>query len=121
MKKDKITIGYNGSVSVGGNVWMSQSEIARLFEVYIPKINSNIRSILKSNVVMADFEHGAIQSGNTLFPDYYNLKMVTALAFRIDSYKAHIFRDWIIEKAQQEDNSLKTPIIIQCGDSMFLS
>jgi len=99
MKKDKVTIGYNGSVSVGGgNVWMQQYEIARLFEVYTPKINSNIRSILKSNVVMADFKHGATQAGNTLFPDYYNLKMVTALAFRIDSPKASIFRDWIIEK-----------------------
>ena len=121
MKKDKVTIGYNSSVSVGGNVWMSQSEIARLFEVYIPKINSNIRSILKSNIVMADFKHGAIQSGNTLLPDYYNLKMITALAFRIDSPKASIFRNWIIEKAQQKDYSEKPPIIIQCGDSMFLS
>ena len=121
MKREIITIGYNGHVSVGGNVWMSLSEIARLFEVFTPKINSNIRSILKSNIVMADFKHGAIQSGNTLFPDYYNLKMITALAFRIDSPKASIFRNWIIEKAQQKDCSEKTPIIIQCGDSMFLS
>lgn len=120
MKRDKITISDNGCVSVGQNVLMSQSEIVNLFGVFTSKISSNIKIILKSGVVTASYEHGATQAGNYIIPDYYDLEMITALAFRINSPKARIFRSWIMKKTLQK-SAHQAQIIIQCGDSLFLS
>ena len=120
MKRDKITISNNGAVYVGENVLMTQSELANLFDVFTSKISSNIKAILKSGVITVSYEHGATQLGNTILPDCYDLEMITALAFRISSPKAKIFRDWITKKALQK-NANHIPIIIQCGDSLFLS
>jgi len=120
MKKQKITISDNGVVSVGKNVLMSQSELVNLFDVFTSKISSNIKVILKSGVVTASCQHGATQIGNATLPDYYDLEMITALAFRVNSPKAKIFRDWVMKKALQKSTS-QAPIIIQCGNSLFLS
>ncbi|GAB6012643.1 protein-tyrosine kinase [Viscerimonas tarda] len=93
MKRGKITINGN-EVSItaeNGMVWMSEYEIARLFEVFVAKVSSNIRSILKSDVLRADevcYCHHYANGGSV---DLYNLEMITALAFRIHSRNADSF------------------------------
>jgi hypothetical protein len=56
MKRGKITISESGVniTAENGTVWMSEYEIARLFEVFVAKVSSNIRSILKSDVLRVD-------------------------------------------------------------------
>lgn len=51
MKRKIITI-ENGSVRIpqSVDVWMTQHEITDLFGCFVAKVNSNIRSILKSGV-----------------------------------------------------------------------
>ena len=54
-----ITIEYNTvTVTPGadGDVWLTPSEIARMFEVFVPAITSNIRAIYK---------HGALRMSET--------------------------------------------------------
>ena len=46
ISEKKITI-----VPVNGAVWLSDWQIAQLFEVFQAKISSNIRSILKSSIL----------------------------------------------------------------------
>jgi hypothetical protein len=43
----------NGMVSIPplAEIWMTQHEISNLFECFVSKVNSNIRSILKSGVL----------------------------------------------------------------------
>ena len=99
MKRKKITI-ENGIVSVpqSGEIRMTTSEIASLFDVYVREIYSHAKAILKSGVVHVDVSCPLIVIGNTVMPDVYGLEMIIAFAFRIHSYKAQVFRNWIISR-----------------------
>lgn len=98
MKREVITISENGKVSVPDNVQMRDFEIAELFGVMIPTIRSNMRSILKTGIATADLTNGATLVGYNVLPDYHGLDMIVALAFRIQSFKAELFRKWIMQK-----------------------
>lgn len=98
MKREIITINENGTVSVPDKVMMQDFEIAGLFEVTIPTVRANIRTILKTGIVTGDFINGATLVGNNILPDYHGLDMVVTLAFRIQSPQAEIFRRWILRQ-----------------------
>ena len=92
MKREIITISENGSVSVPDKVMMQDFEIAWLFGVTIPAVRANIRTILKTGIATGDYTNGATLVGNNILPDCYGLDMIMALAFRIHSPQAEIFR-----------------------------
>ena len=48
---------------------------------------------------MADTTNGATLVGNNILPDCFGLDMVMALAFRIHSWQAEIFRQWILKES----------------------
>ena len=99
MKREIITI-ENGIVSVpqSGEIRMRAHEIASLFEVYTRAINNHAKAILKSGVIQPDTSCPATVIGNTIMPDFYGLDMITALAFRIQSRNAEVFREWLMRK-----------------------
>lgn len=117
MKRDKITISENGIITLPDNpvetVWMRDFEIAELLGVMIPTIKSNIRAILKSRVVKADLQHDGVVYGKHILPDYFGLDMITALAFRINSLKAKLFREYILGKLYAVNTQSTPNIIIQ--------
>ncbi|MDR3058077.1 MAG: protein-tyrosine kinase [Prevotella sp.] len=86
-----------------GIAWMTQHEITNLFGCFVSKVNSNIRSILKSGVLReADVCRTCYyQNGN--FVEQYNLEMITALAFRIQSKNAEVFRKWLTIKLSKSE------------------
>lgn len=104
MRKNIITISENGSVYVPTNVQMRDFEIAELFGVMMPTVKSNIRAILKTRVVMEDTTNGATLVGCNILPDYFGLDMIIAIAFRVQSYKADIFRKWILQRTTVVQN-----------------
>lgn len=96
-----------------GMVWMSKHQIAELFGCFVAKIVSNIPVILKSGVLdetrVCHFQRYKDSGGVEL----YNLEMITALAFRIDTRNAEIFRRWLMERATK--NNLTAPIFLSYG------
>lgn len=105
-----ITINEDGTVSVPDKVQIRDFEIAELFGVMIPTIRSNIRAILKTGIATADLTGGATLVGCNILPDYHGLDMVMALAFRIQSFEAKLFRQWVIQRCVA--NRLQ-PIVLQ--------
>ncbi|GHS93263.1 hypothetical protein FACS1894174_00440 [Bacteroidia bacterium] len=101
MERGNITINETGVkiIPANGNVWLSEWQIAELFGVFVIKVSSNIKSILKSEVLresdVAYCEHYA--NGGSV--DLYSLEMITALAFRIKSKNSEIFRNWLMRRA----------------------
>ena len=86
------------SIPQSCEIQMTASEIAALFEVYVRTINEHAKAVLKSGIVKADDSCAATVAGNTLMPNVYGLEMITALAFRLHSPKAEIFREWILHR-----------------------
>lgn len=119
MEQTKIVISGNGAVSVPDKVMMPDFEIAGLFGVTMPAVRANIRTILKTGIVTGDFTNGATLVGNNILPDYYGLDMIMALAFRIHSTQAEIFRRWILGKATKvERGIIHQPILISIDKSI---
>jgi len=102
MENRIITI-ENGKVSVPENVSMRAFEIADLFGVYVQTVNANIKAIIKSGVVSPDTSGQVIVNGSTVIPLNFGLEMITALAFRIKSKNAELFRGWLLRKAVKRD------------------
>lgn len=102
MKREKITISEDGIITLPSNptktIWMRDFDIAELFGVMLPTIKSNIRAILKSNVVAEDTTNGATLVGRNILQDYFGLDMVMALAFQVNSMNAQLFRDFVFKK-----------------------
>jgi hypothetical protein len=84
---------------VAGEVWLTQHEIADLFGVFISAVGSNIRSILKSEILQENTVCRRKDNDNGSILTLYNLEMITALAFRLKSRQARYFREWITEQA----------------------
>lgn len=112
MKREIVTINEKGQVSVPNSVLMLDFEIAELFGVMIPTVRSHVRAILKTGIATGEYTNGATLVGNNLLPDYFGLDMVMALAFRIHSWQAEIFRQWILKKVIDKECSINHQIFI---------
>ena len=98
MERVIITISENGRVNIpDSNVWMSEMELAELFEVLAPTLRAAIKAIYKSEMLCP----AATQRCDTITPaswaTFYNLEMVVALAFRLNTYEASWIRQKVLE------------------------
>jgi hypothetical protein len=99
MERGSISITETGVVinPINGEVWLSAWEIATLFGVYPVKVSCNIRSILKSNVLIKEEVCCCCHYSNGNSVDLYNLEMIIALSFCIHSPKADRIQDMVDE------------------------
>jgi hypothetical protein len=100
-----ITIADNGTVFVPCEVSMNISEIADLFGIFYQTAKRCVRDIEKSGIANGYSSMCSTVEGLKVCPDYYGLDMITAIAFRVQSAKADIFRKWVIHKATKADLS----------------
>lgn len=87
-----------------GDIWASVEMTAKLYNIDRSGVTRHINNILKdgeleATVVCANFahtsKHGAIEDKTqTKHINYYNLDMIIALGYRINSEKAINFRRW---------------------------
>ena len=92
---------YGGDAVVGGMVWMTKHQIADLFGCFVAKVVSNIAAVLKSGVLDESRVCRFYRYKDGGGVELYSLEMITALAFRIDTRNAAIFRRWLMERAAQ--------------------
>ena len=91
-KREVIIMTDNGTVIVPGETKMSIAEIADLFGIYYRTAKRHIRAIEKAGIVRGDDSMDCVVEGRNTFPEYYGLEMIIALAFRIQSRNAEVFR-----------------------------
>jgi hypothetical protein len=82
---------------------MSIVEIADLFGIYYRTVKQHIRVIEKSGIVRGDDSVDCVVEGQKVYPDYSGLDMVIALAFRVQSAKAEVFREWLCGKVVRKE------------------
>ncbi|MFH1541136.1 MAG: virulence RhuM family protein [Elusimicrobiota bacterium] len=102
----------NGKVNIdvffkNDTLWLTQKKMSELFEVNVSAISKHLKNIFKmgeldEKVVVSILEHttqhGAIE-GKTQNKSvkYYNLKVITAIGYRVNSHRAMEFRKWATE------------------------
>ena len=102
----------NGKVNVpvffeNDTLWLTQKTMSALFEVNIPTISKHLKNIFESReldqkVVVSILEnttrHGAIKGKTQISKtNYYNLRVITAVGYRVNSQRAIAFRQWATE------------------------
>ena len=86
-------------------IWATQKEMAKAFGVNVPTVSKHIKDVLQSGELQED---RCVSKMETVLPDgrkyqtnCYNLKMIIAVGFRIESELGIKFRQWandVIEK-----------------------
>ncbi|MDR2036362.1 MAG: protein-tyrosine kinase [Bacteroidales bacterium] len=84
-------------------IWMTQHQLADLFQCFISKINANIRAILKTGVLDESKVCQTYHYKNGDFVEQYNLEMTIALSFRIQSRNAEAFRKYLTRKLSKPE------------------
>lgn len=92
----------------GETVWLSQEQIAALFERDRTVITKHLRNIFKENeliesVVSANFahttKHGAIEGKKQEnIVKYYNLDVIISVGYRVNSKQGTRFRQWATQR-----------------------
>lgn len=94
---------------------MTDYEITDLLGVTLSAVRNHVKSIFKSGVLPENgtYRYIRLESGNRA--DAYNMEIITALAFRLNSLPAQIFREWVVRKAVTPSRSAP-PIVLQIGN-----
>ena len=119
MKRDIIII-EDKAVSVTGNeIWMTSTEIAGLFHTGVPAVNAAIRAVRKPDV-LNDYEVCRyMRLENGLSADVYSLEIIIPIAFRLNTYHAHVFRTWLVGKALSKEKRQAYVMFIQNGKAGY--
>lgn len=99
--------------------WMTQKDMAKLFDVNVPAISKHLKNIFESgelviSAVISKMETTA-EDGKIYQTNFYNLDAIIAVGYRVNSKKATQFRIWatgvlreyIIKGFALDDNMLK--------------
>ena len=98
MERAIITISESGCVKIpDGDVWMSFSELVVLFDVAAPTLKAAIQAIHKSGVIAEHTQHCEVIP-YTYWATLYNMDMIIAIAFRINSYGAEKIRNEVLKR-----------------------
>jgi len=98
--EDSIEVKY-----AGGDVWLSQKMMAKLFEVDIRTINEHLQNIFNSheldnNSVIRKFRNTA-SDGKSYEVQFYNLDAIISVGYRVNSQRATQFRMWATKILKQ--------------------
>ena len=125
MERAIITISENGRVNIPrGNVWMSEMELVELFGVIAPTLQSAIRAIYKSGTLCPVSTQRCDLATPASWVTFYNLEVVIALAFRLNTYEASRIRQKVLESfSQRKENGSNQRLyhVIWCSTSLFPS
>ena len=106
MERAIITIRESGRVNIpSGNVWMSEMELVELFGVIAPTLRAAIRAIYKSGMLCPVSAQRCDLATSKSWATFYNLEVVIALAFRLNTYEASRIREKVLESICQRKES----------------
>jgi len=88
----------------GATVWLSQRQIAELFQCSVPTINEHITHIfdegeLSSQATIRKFR--IVQPEAAREVDFYSLDMIIAVGYRVKSARGTQFRIWATERLRE--------------------
>ena len=98
MKRAIVTISESGRVNIpSGNIWVSEMELMELFGVIAPTLRAAIRAIYMSGTLTLASTQRYDVATPTSWATFYNLEVVIALAFRLNTYETNKIRQKVLE------------------------
>lgn len=115
MERAIITISESGKVNISSiNVWMFEMELVELFGVIAPTLRTAIKAIYKSGTLCPVTTQRCDLVTHKSWVTYYNLEVVVALTFRLNTYEASRIRQKVLESiCQRKENRIS--ILLSLG------
>ena len=115
MKRGIITISENGRVNIpSGNVWMYEMELMELFGVIVPTLRTAIKATYKSGMLCPVSTQRCDLATPASWATFYNLEVVIALAFQLNTYEASRIRQKVLESlCQRKDDGYKLFVLFK--------
>ena len=116
MERAIITISESGRVNIpSSNVWMSEMELVELFGVIVPTLRTAIKAIYKSGTLCSATTQRCDIATPASWATFYNLEVVIALAFYLNTYEANLIRQKVLEGLCQRKEK-NVSIFLSIGD-----
>ena len=117
MQRAIITITESGIENIpSDNVWMSEMELVELFGVIAPTLRIAIRAIYKSGTLNPTTTQQYDLATPQSWAIFYNLEVVVALAFRLNTYEASRIRQKVLENlCQRKGNASNLFFTLYCS------
>lgn len=117
MERAIITISECGRVNIpSGDVWMSEMELVELFGVIAPTLRAAIKAIYKSGTLSAITTQRCDLATPASWATFYNIEVVIALAFKLNTYGASRIRQKILDSLCQRKENV-TNLFISLGSN----
>ena len=118
MKREILLLDENGTLLVPTNtnrIGMTEFEIAALFGVIAPTIRAAIKAVYKSGVIREGDAKQYLNKTNGNGIEVYNIEMIFALAFRIDSCGANKVREYLFRTLHANGRRSTVHILLTCS------
>ena len=121
MEQVIITISESGNVNIpSGYVWMSEMELVELFGVLAPTLRAAIKAIYKSGTLCPVNSKRCDLATPKSWATFYNLEVVIALAFRLNTYEASRIRQKVLEGLyQKKENGIYFLILLGNNSHLY--
>ena len=121
MEREIITISENGRVNISsGNVWMSEMELVELFRVIAPTLRAAMKAIYKNGALNPATTQLCDLATSKSWATFYNLEVVIALAFRLNTYEASRIRQKVLEGlCQRKKNGIDFLILLGNNSHLY--
>lgn len=119
MERAIITISESGRVNIPSSiVWMSEMELVELFGVIAPTLRAAIKAIYKSGVLCFATTQRCDLATPESWATFYNLEVVIALAFRLNTNEASKIREKVMEGiVQQKESGIS--LLLSINNSLY--
>lgn len=113
----------NGNIRITGNaqreIWMTIWELAELFHVTASSIQKEIKAVRRSGI-LTDYEVCKyIRLKNGYSADVFNLDIIIAVAYRLNTFYAHAFRRWLTGNVLTKEEPKHQPIFFLFDNNRF--
>ena len=117
MKREILLLDGNGTLLVPTDttrIAMTEYEIAELFGVIAPTVRAAIKAVYRSGVIREEDAKQYLRktSGNGI--EVYDIEMIFALAFRIDSFGANKVREYLFRTLRM-NRRLAVHLLLTCS------
>ena len=121
MERAIITISESGRMNIpSSNVWMSEMELVELFGVITPTLRAAIRAIYKSRALNPATTQRCNLATPKSWATFYNLEIVIALAFRLNTYEASRIRQKVLDSlCQRKENGIDFLILFGNNSHLY--
>ena len=103
MKRELITINESGNIIIltsnPSEIWMNEPELISFFNVIAPTFRAAVRTVYKKGKLNPGLVEKRIKQKDGCYENFYNVEMIFALAFLLDTYPADRLRKYLITKA----------------------